>query len=263
MARETVNRVMAHSVVVVALLSTWEVIARSWTIFRFAAGMPSRIAVELWSLIADGRLHMHMGVTAWEAAAGLAIGTTSGTIVGLGLWYSGKAAEIAKPYIVAIGAIPVFAFAPLMIMWFGVGISMKIAIAAFSTFFVALTQSYRGAQLVGPEFLEPLHAMRATRRQVFFKVIVPGSLDWVLASARMNVGFGLLGAFVGEFVASDRGVGHVMLRAAGLYNVDRAFAAVIGIVVLAILFDLGASYLQSERHRLVQWVSVPRRLWRR
>jgi NitT/TauT family transport system permease protein len=90
---------------------------------------------------------------------------------------------------------------------------------------------------------------------------VPGSVDWVLNSMRLNIGFGLMGAFIGEFIASERGLGHLVLKASGLYNVPRALAATLGITLLAWVLDLCASEIEKRRHALVQVLAVPRRLW--
>jgi NitT/TauT family transport system permease protein len=177
------------------------------------------------------------------------------------LWFSENVARAARPFVLALGTLPIFAFAPLMIVWFGIGFSMKVAMATFSTIFIAFNQAHRGASLVSKNFVDVMRGMGASRSQVFYKVIVPGSLDWVLSSMRLNVGFGLLGAFIGEFVASDRGLGYIILRAGSFYNIPRALAAAVGITVLAVLLDGAARQTEKRRYVLIQWLSVPRLVW--
>jgi NitT/TauT family transport system permease protein len=220
------------------------------------------VFAEFKQLLLVENLTYHFLITSSEAVIGLLIGTVVGAGVGLSLWYSETAAATARPFIIALGTLPIFAFAPLMIVWFGIGFSMKVALATFSTVFVAFNQAYRGATSVSNEYVDVLRGMNASRHQIFAKVIVPGSLDWVLSSMRLNVGFGLLGAFIGEFVASSKGLGYLILRAAGLYNIPRALAAAIGITVLALLLDFLARYVEKHRHVLVQILSVPRSIWR-
>jgi len=240
----------------------WEVAGRTSTSVFFEIGTPSSVLFEFRRLLSEGFLG-HFATTGSEALTGLAIGTFLGASAGLGLWYSEKAAGVARPFIIALGTLPVFAFAPLMIVWFGIGWWMKVALAAFSTIFVAFNQAYRGATLVSTEYVEVLRGMDATRHQIFLKVIVPGSLDWVLSSMRLNVGFGLLGAFIGEFIAAERGLGYLILRASGLYNIPRAFAAAFGITCLALILDGCARYIERHRHTLVQILSVPHIIWNR
>src|SRR5207244_2386651 len=148
--------------------------------------------------------------------AGLLIGTIIGTTFGLSLWYSDVAARAIRPFVIGLGTVPVFAFAPLMIIWFGIGLGMKVAMATFATVFFAFSQSYFATKEVATEYVDFLSGMGATRRQIMLKAILPGSITWVLGSMRTNVGFSLLGAFIGEFIASDRGLGFLILRASSL-----------------------------------------------
>lgn len=264
MAKASKRSVLLLQIVIaVLIICGWELVGRSSKGAFFLIGSPSAVVGEFVSLLLDGGLVSHFAATGSEAVVGLLLGTILGGAIGLSLWYSEMTAIIARPFIVALGTLPIFAFAPLMIVWFGIGWGMKVALAAFSTVFVAFNQAYRGATLVSGDYVDVLRGMNASRHQVFFKVIVPGSLDWILSSMRLNVGFGLLGAFIGEFIAADRGLGYLILRAGGLYNIPRAFAAAIGITVLALVLDGGARYVERHRHKLVQWLSVPRAIWSR
>ena len=242
-------------------LALWEGVGRSSKETFFLIGTPLAVWTELIKLLLSEQLVFHFWATSTEAVLGLLIGTVIGSLAGLGLWYSEDVATITRPFIIGLGTLPVFAFAPLMIVWFGVGFKMKVAMVAFCTVFVAFTQAYKGATSVGTDLLDSLRSMNASKYQIFCKVVIPGSLDWVLSSMRLNVGFGLLGALIGEFIASDRGLGYLILRASGLYNIPRALAAAVGITALAILLDAVARYIEKHSHHLVQWLSVPRVLW--
>lgn len=243
-------------------LLLWEILGRSSPRAFFLIGSPSAVFSEFRQLLFEENLIYHFWITGSEAVVGLIIGTFVGAAVGLSLWYSQTAANVARPFVISFGTLPIFAFAPLMIVWFGIDFSMKVALAALSTVFVAFNQAHRGASLVSQEYVDVLRGMNATRHQIFSKVIIPGSLDWVLSSMRLNVGFGLLGAFIGEFVASNKGLGYLILRASGLYNIPRALAAAIGIIILALILDYMARLIENYRHVLVQLLSVPRLIWR-
>ncbi len=244
------------------LAGIWEFCGTASSDVFFYLGTPSAVCAEFKSMLLEENLLSHFVVTGGEAVSGMLIGTFLGSVVGLSLWYSEFAALIAKPFIVGLGTLPIFAFAPLMIVWFGIGFSMKVAMAAFSTVFVAFNQGYRGAKSVSVEYVDTLKGMDASRHQIFRRIIVPGSIDWVLSSMRLNVGFGLLGAFIGEFIAADKGLGYLILRAGGLYNIPRAIAAAIGITILALLLDSIAAGIERQRYHLVQLLSVPSCLWR-
>ena len=188
---------------------------------------------------------MHTAVTGIEALAGFLIGVTIGSCIGFSLLYFPKLAAISRLYVLALGAIPVFAFAPMMIVWFGVGLKMKIAMATFSTILVALSQAYDGGKNVNPELKRLFELNNSSNRQIFQKLVLPSSIDWVLASLRLNIGLALLGAFIGEFIASERGLGHIMLKAGGLYDIPYVLAAGVCIIGLAFLFNFSLRSLKG------------------
>lgn len=247
--------------ILLGVLAAWELAGRSSTMASFLVGTPSAAAIELAALVTQG-LHRHVLVTAIEALVGLTLGTGAGTAIGLGLWFSPYAAGVARPFVLGLGTLPVIALAPMMIVWFGIDIGMKIALATLSTIFPAIVQAYRGGALVSREYVDVLVAMGATRRQVFIKAIVPGSLDWVFSSMRLNVGLGLLGAFLGEYIASDSGLGFLITRSASLYNTPRVFAALTVLILLALALDITASFVERYRGRLVEFLSVPKSVWK-
>jgi NitT/TauT family transport system permease protein len=244
-----------------ALLMLWELVARANQSVEFFAGSPSTIFFALVTMIHAESFFDHFLVTGIEAAAGLLIGTMAGTLLGLLMWYYRGFTELPILVLSAIGSVPILAFSPLMIVWFGVGIEMKIALASITTFFISFSQSMQGAKAVSVDHIDFVTAMRATQPQIFRKVVLPGSLSWVFGSMRLNASFCLLGAFVGEFIASDRGLGYLILRASSLYNIPRAFACGFGIACLALVFDLAARLIESEREIIAQMLSVPRPMW--
>lgn len=251
--------VAARLTILIALMGAWEGAVYLDNSLSFFIGSPQSVFHELVALAADG-LHWHLLITGGEAATGLVLGTLAGTCCGLALWYTPGLARAAQPFVVAVGAFPILALAPLMILWFGIGFGMKVALAVFSTFFVAMAQAFHGASAVDRRYVDFLAGMRASRRQIFSKVVVPGSLEWVFSSMRINVGLALLGAFIGEFIASNAGLGHLILRASSLYDVPRALAASFCVIILAAVFDAFGRAVQERRHSIIQFIAVPRHL---
>lgn len=254
---------LATQVLITAgLLAAWEAAGRLSASFAFMLGTPSAIVGEFGTMLVDEGLAWHFLVTGTEAVVGLTIGTLVGLGFGLSLWFSDRAARISRPFVIVLGSLPIIAFAPLMIIWFGIGIEMKVALAALSTLFIAFNQAHRGVSSVAEGHVDVLRGMNAPRKQIFVKVVIPGSMDWMFSSMRLNIGFGLLGAFIGEFIASDKGLGYLILRASALYNVPRALAAAAGIAILALFLDAVGGWIEKHRYVVVQFISVPRPLWR-
>ncbi|MCA1579164.1 MAG: ABC transporter permease [Acidobacteria bacterium] len=249
---------IARWAILLIILVSWELIGTFDTSFNFLLGTPSQIIVELSTLVRSGEFFHDAYITGAEALGGLVLGTVVGTLAGLTVWLSNSVAAATRPFVFALSSFPVFAIAPLMIVWFGVGIEMKIAFATLATVFVAFNQAYSGAHMVSKDYLEVMRGFGASRWLQFRKIVVPSSLDWVLAALRVNTGLSLLGAFIGEFVAADSGLGHVIMAAASLYKVPKALAAAFGIVLLAACFNWLAGLIEKHRGVLIQYISVPK-----
>jgi NitT/TauT family transport system permease protein len=203
---------------------------------EFFIGSPRGILREFVPLALDGSLLRDMSVTAAEAILGFATGSIFGTALGLLLWFSNRLRAVARPYVGILGAIPVFALGPMVIFWFGTDMLSKVVLGFLSTFAIAASQAYAGGVEADPNLHKLLKAYGATRPQIFMKLIVPSSTIWVLAGLRLNIGMALLGAFVGEFIASRHGLGHLIIVAEGLYNINQLWVGVFAIVCLAMVF---------------------------
>lgn len=213
----------------------WWLVIRSNQQLAFFIGSPHLFADAFWRDLRSGGLVIDTLVTGMEALCGFFIGTIIGTAVGLWLSRNLALSYVAKPYIIALGSAPLFAFAPIIVLWFGVGIVAKILVAALSCVFVAILQAYSGAREVDPALIDVARSFEASEFQVFRKVVVPSALVWVMNGFRLSVGSALLGAFLGEYISSTQGLGHLILVAGGLYNIPLVLVGVSMIVALGLL----------------------------
>lgn len=242
------------------LLLVWELASRGSERVTFLLSRPSQVWDALVEMAISGTLLNDVSVTAGEALLGTAAGTVLGSAVGLALWLSKRATSVAAPFVVVAANFPVFALAPAAIVWLGIGLGMKIFLAAFATFFVSLNLAHQGARMAQERFGGAFDGFRASPWDTYRKLIVPGALDAVFSSMRVNVGLGILGAFIGEFIASEQGLGRAIIRASGLYQIDRVFASALCIIALAALFDRLAHGMAQEKLLIAQAFGVPRRL---
>jgi len=223
---------------------------------QFLFSKPSLIISSLVNATVTGELPAHAVTTGSEAMLGFAIGVVSGTIAGFLLWYFPLVRISVQPFLFVLGVVPVIAFAPLVLIWFGIGFSMKVALATFATFLISLSQAFSGAEQLKESDLKLLRILGASRVQILFKAIIPMSLSWVFQSMRLNIGFALLGAFVGEFISADKGVGYFMIRAGSLYDIPAVFAGAVYIVFLALLFRIVIVLAERAGGSLIRLVSI-------
>lgn len=240
-----------QAIPLILLLAAWQISVTVNPKLTFFFGAPDKIARYIWSRSLDGSLLIDIAATFTEAALGFIIGNVLGSIAGLSLWYSRTAFLIARPYIIALGSAPIFALAPLLIIWFGTGMFSKVMTATFSTVFVALLQSYTGAGEVGSHYLRLMQALGASKTQTFRKLIAPSAFVWVISAFKMNIGFALLGAVIGEFISSDRGLGHLILVASGLFDISLVLCGVSMLVLIAFILNFIIARIESPLKQLV------------
>lgn len=221
-----------------AILALWEIGVRVGLLATYFYGQPSGIFRELYQGIASGVLLRHAGVTAFEAFTGFLIGSVLGSVAGLLLWLWPTLAAVLRPFLIALNGLPKIALAPLIIVWFGIEMESKIAIAAIITFIVAMLTSFTGSQEVDGDYIRMLRAMGARRTQIFRMAIIPGSMPWIASALHLNVGFAMIGAMVGEYISAKVGIGYFIYYSGTIYKLNAVFAGIFILMAIALLFDI-------------------------
>lgn len=241
------RRMVLHSLqaaIVVFALAAWEFGTRSGAVSSFLFGSPSAVWNVLHTRAVSGQLWTDIGVTSIEVLLGFLIGAVGGSVLGLLLWYSQFIADLTAPFIAAIGSIPVLAVAPLTIIWFGTEMTSKVVIVAFSCVVVSLTTSYRGARRTDPDLINLMRSFGASRSQIFRKLVVPSAMTWVVSGLKLNIGFALVGAIVGEYISSDAGVGHMILLGSSNFTISLVIAGITIVMVMVLVFNLLVTALE-------------------
>jgi NitT/TauT family transport system permease protein len=226
------GRTLLQAAAVVSFFALWEIGVRMGWVSAFLVGSPFGIFALAFKMIASGELLSDSWYTLFEAILGFVIGTLVGSLLGLALWYSVFVARLVEPFIVAINSVPKIALAPIVVLWFGTGLVSKVALSVSLTAIVALIAAYQAAKDADVDLQSLLISMGADKHQVFFKAVVPSTLPSIIATFRINVGFGLVGAVVGEFISSQRGLGHLIYTASSLYDLDTVWVGLFTLMVM-------------------------------
>lgn len=216
---------------------------------EFFIGSPLGVLNELGRSVRDGQLPEAILVTGFEALIGFLAGSIIGTLAGLLFWHFKWLNDIFRTYLSVLGAVPIFALGPVLVFWFGTGLWSKIVLGFLSTLILAVSQAFNGASEVDPNLQKLMRVFGATPWQIFSKLVLPSSLIWLLAGIRINIGLALLGAFIGEFIASKRGLGYMIIVAQGLYNVNQIWVAIGGIMFIALLFYILTGPIERRARR--------------
>jgi NitT/TauT family transport system permease protein len=228
----TLGRATLQAAAVIGFFALWEIGVRAGWISAFLVGSPAGIFSFAYKMILSGELLSDTWYTLFEAILGFIIGTIFGSLLGLALWYSVFVARLVEPFIVAINSVPKIALAPIVVLWFGTGLVSKVALSVSLTAIVALIAAYQAAKDADVDLQSLLISMGANKHQVFFKAVVPSTLPSIIATFRINVGFGLVGAVVGEFISSQRGLGHLIYTASSLYDLNTVWVGLFTLMIM-------------------------------
>jgi len=216
----------------------------------FFFGEPLKVFGRLWRWFVSGEIYEHLWVTLVETLLAFLIGTVLGVIVGLWLALAPAASVILDPYIKAINAMPRVILAPIFFVWFGLDIASKVALGVTLVFFIVFFNVYQGVKEVSPVVLANARMLGASPRQLLRHVYVPSAMSWVFASLHNSVGLAFVGAVVGEYLGSARGVGYLIHQAEGFFDMNTVVAGIVLLSAFALLLDWAVGL--AER-RLMLW----------
>ena len=243
-----------RSLFLVVLIGGWELAARLGWIDSFFFGQPSRIAAQIWTWVtkgtAQGPLWQQIAATMEETVFGFLIGVVLGIVFGIALGRNRLLADVLGPYIKGANAIPRVVLGSIFIIWLGLGMQSKVALAVVLVFFVVFFNAFQGVREVDKNFVANARILGASRLQVVRNVVIPSALTWIIASLHVAFGFAVIGAIVGEFLGAQKGLGLIISTAQNNFDADGVFAAmlIIGVIALTAEWLIGL----MER-RLLAW----------
>ncbi|AEI77624.1 ABC transport system permease protein TauT family [Cupriavidus necator N-1] len=236
--------------VLVVILGVWHMATRSQQV-AFFFGEPLMVAQRIWSwFIVERDIYLHLGVTLIETVLAFGIGTVAGLGVGLWLALSPLTSAILDPYVKAMNSMPRVILAPIFAVWFGLGIWSKVALAVTLVFFIVFFNVYQGVKEVSPVVLANARMLGANQKQLLRHVYLPSATSWVFSSLHTSVGLAFVGAVVGEYLGSARGVGYLILQAEGTFDINTVFAGIVVLTAFALVLDWMVG--RGEK-RLMKW----------
>ena len=250
MTRGNAGAGIRRGAALLVLLAVWESLSRAGWLAPFYMPPPTAVGQVMFTLAAGGELWPHLGATATAALAGLLLGLAIGIALGFAAALSPVVAELLEPVMILLNAIPRVILAPLFVIWLGIGLASKLALATILVAVLIFFSVFNGIKEVDRRLVERVRTLGGGRRVLIREVYVPSVTAWVLGNFKVAVGFAFTGAVVGEFVASSRGLGYLLQFAQSTYNAALTIALIVIIMTFVlVLFALAA---RLER-RLLRW----------
>jgi len=262
--------VATHLAILLSLIAAWEVSVRIGWLDALFFPLPSAIAQGFWRLyVVQGNIWSHLGLTMAEVAAGFVAGSTLGIGLAMLVGMSDRVRRYLKPYVIVLEATPRIAIGPVIIAAFGFGWTSKVAIVMLVCFFAPFVNTLNGMVNVDDDELAMFRQMRASKRQIFTRLMLPDALPEISAGLRLAMASALGGALVAEFIASNAGLGVLINQYTGMLNMASAFVCVLTLSALGYFIFRGMEGLdrlfiywtdrgrteQVSRKRARQWAA--------
>ncbi len=234
------NRVLKILMITLILLGLWQLMISLFSVPHYIFASPVDVAktlAEKWDVLLK-----HGWVTLSEILLGLFLGFLFGVLSALMLSAFSRLSGLFMPLLVLIQAIPVFAIAPLLVLWLGYGMGSKVAMAILIIYFPVTMTCYDGLRNTPVQWLQLAQSMGASKMQLLARVRFPAALPSLASGLRVAVTFAPIGAIVGEWVGSAEGLGYLMLNANARMQVDVTFAALFVLIImqLTLFFSVDA-----------------------
>ncbi|WP_432503150.1 ABC transporter permease [Kineococcus arenarius] len=238
----------ARAAVLVVFLVAWQLLSGP-VLDATVVSAPLAIAERLVEWTVDGTLWTNTWITVQEIVLGFLLGAGTGALLAYLIAPVRTLWEVLDPYLMALYSIPKVALAPLFIVWFGIGTEMKVLLAAVTVFFLVFLNTAAGVHEVDRALIDAVRLMGGNRRDVALKVVLPASLTGLITGLRVSIPYALIGAVIGELVASNRGLGYLISASSAQFDTDGVFATLIVLSVVAAVLNTLVGLLGRRANR--------------
>lgn len=242
-------RILAGQALLLALILGGWAWASGRVLDRLFLSDPVSVARAFWAILLKGTLWYHLRFTLTETLLGYVIGASLGLGGALLVSMIPAGEAVLRPFVLFAYATPKIALAPLMIIWFGIGMLPKVILAATFVFFVVFLTTLAGVATVPPQLVSVVRVMGAAPVAVFRKVVLPSALPFIVTALRLTIPAALIGAVIGEFISSNRGVGYLINAASSRYATAEVFAGIGSLLLLVLCMNAALSLLERSWFR--------------
>jgi NitT/TauT family transport system permease protein len=257
-ARKARNRALAEmsggqmlvwqAILFMLLMAGWQ-FASGRLVSNFFISNPVDVAKRLWDWTVSGFIFPHLWVTFYETVAGYVLGSVIGVLLGIWLGVARFMSRLLNPFLFAFYALPKIALAPLLVLWFGLGLESKVALATVIVFFLVFYNTFTGVREVDQDMIDTVRLMRARPYQVLLHVVIPSAMSWIFAGLKMSIPYALIGAIVGELIAASQGLGFLVARMGADFDTTGVLAVLVVIGLLAVALNHLVELVQGRQER--------------
>ena len=233
----------------VAVILLWEILARVGAIDSFITSCPSRILDTFVSLVEDGSLFEHAGVTLYETVVSFLLATFLGTLIAILLWWCDTLRSVLEPHLVVLNALPKIALGPIIIIWVGAGTGAIIVMALMISLIITVLSTLNGFLEVDKGKLTLMDTMNATKLQKLFYLVLPSNVPTIISALKINVGLCWVGTIMGEYLVSRAGLGYLIIYGGQVFRLDLVMTSTVVLCILAALMYACVALLEKLSYK--------------
>ena len=229
----------------IVLIIIWQMLADFNIINTFIFSSPKKVLDTIINLYKQKNLFNHIWITTYETVLSFSIATILGTVIATILWWFKRLHQIIEPYLTILNSLPKVALGPIIIIWFGAGIKSIIFMALLISLIITIINVSEGFNNTNQNKIKLMKTLGAKKHQIFFKLILPNSLNTIISALKINVSMSLIGVIMGEFLVSKKGVGYLILYGSQVFNLSLVISGIFILCILAALMYYIVSLIEK------------------
>lgn len=226
---------LTQTLILIAIIVTWELLAKYNIINTFISSSPSRIINTIISLHNQNNLYKHIWITVYETIISFGLGTIIGILIAIILWWNNFIYKVVDPYLTVINSLPKVALGPIIIIYFGANMNSIIIMALLISVIVTTINIFNGFNETDPNKIKLLKSFKATKWQIFKMVILPSNYPTIISSLKINISMSLIGVIMGEFLVSKEGIGYIIMYGSQVFNLNLVMSGIIILMIVSII----------------------------
>lgn len=235
--------------IIILLLIIWELLAKYNIINTFLTSSPSNIFNTMINLIKTNELWNHTFVTIYETILSFGIATIIGLLVATLLWWNEFISKVCDPYLTILNSLPKVALGPLIIIWVGASINSIIFMALMISAIITIINIYNGFISSDKDYITLLKSFHASKKQIFFKAILPSNKANIINSLKINISMSLIGVIMGELLVSKQGLGYLIMYGSQVFNINLVITSVFILGIVSCIMYYLISFIEKRLNK--------------
>lgn len=230
---------LTQILILIVFLIIWQLLSDYKIINPFIFSSPIKVVETVINLHTTGDLYNHILITVWETLISFILGTLLGILIASIMWWNKFFAKVIDPYLTVLNSLPKVALGPILIIWVGAGMQSIVVMALLISTIITIINVYQGFINIDPIKIKLMQTFKATKSQIYFKLILPGTISNIISCFKVNISMSLIGVIMGEFLVSKEGIGYLIMYGSQVFNLDLVITGTIILcIVAAIMYSL-------------------------